>query len=86
MTTRSERLKRKNERHVMGFADPTIGTWNPIDTAIKIGGLSDILGIDESYEMYVMNWWWAGSYWVKGGLKVNPTHWMPLPKLPEPPK
>lgn len=64
-------------------------TWQPISTAPKDGteflAWSEAQGFDvvQSFEYERED----GSHaWFNGDVYVNPTHWMPLPEPPNPPK
>ena len=58
--------------------------WQPINSAKKDG--SEILAFIPGFGMGQMVLYWTDGYWratANGmGLKIEPTHWMPLPGAP----
>lgn len=67
---------------------PSVGQWQPIETAPKDGTEILAYGRKQDGAYFVAfeygDWWCAGP-WDEGWCELNhaPTHWMPLP---EPPK
>ena len=60
--------------------------WYPIETAPKRDEGRDILVWDGFVCDVVNVGWWEGDepVWFNGDVRVNPTHWMPLPEPPSP--
>jgi hypothetical protein len=64
-------------------------TWEKIETAPKDKAI--LLGC-QNHPQWVTCGYWENAYWTDGSVaswgyqevvKLNPTHWMPLPPLPE---
>jgi Protein of unknown function (DUF551) len=62
-------------------------SWQPIETAPK--DATEVLVCDEN-SIFIGQWlkgahpWNDGAWWVEGAqITSTPTHWMPLPPLPE---
>ena len=61
--------------------------WQPIETAPKDG--TEILAWSRREGVFVVFWYTLMGGWcwtahdLDGDETMNPTHWMPLPELPE---
>lgn len=62
----------------------TAGDWLPIESAPKDG--SSLIAWAPGFGMGALTLFWSDGYWREPaqhlGLKVEPTHWMPLPPPP----
>lgn len=59
--------------------------WQPIETAPKDGTEFLVFCTDDGHSYICFCNYLAGGYWnpdAEVGGKLNPTHWMPLPKPP----
>jgi hypothetical protein len=58
--------------------------WQPIDTAPKDGELILLFSPKGRGYLIDIGHWWFRDKWERelGGAKLNPTHWIPLPKPP----
>ncbi len=70
----------------IGKAAPPSG-WRPIETAPKDGTTILVGRWDDGMPMiYSDHWSGAGECWCDSSPSFQPTHWVPLDTLPEPPQ
>ena len=72
-------------RKISDAFDDQDSDWQPIDTAPKDG--TSVIAFVPGFGMGTFVLFWMDGYWREPanmmGLKVKPTHWMPLPSPPK---